>query len=46
MGHRHLPMNIALNEKSTYINLGDWIINCNYAVFDGDKMSLKKFDEK
>ena len=22
-GHRHLPLNIPLNEKSTYINLGE-----------------------
>lgn len=46
MGHRHLPMEIDLNEKSVYINLGDWIVNCNYAEFDGHKMNLKKFDEK
>jgi UDP-2,3-diacylglucosamine hydrolase len=44
MGHRHLPMNIALNEKSAYINLGDWIVNCNYAVFDGNEMKLNKFE--
>ena len=46
MGHRHLPMNIALNENSAYINLGDWIVNYNYAEFDGEKISLIKFDEK
>jgi UDP-2,3-diacylglucosamine hydrolase len=38
MGHRHLPMEIKLNEKSTYLNLGDWIVNSNYAVFDGNEM--------
>ncbi len=43
MGHRHLPMEIKLNENSTYINLGDWIINCNYAVFDGNDVKLNKF---
>lgn len=46
MGHRHLPMKIALNENSTYINLGDWIVNCNYAVFDGKEMSLVKFNNE
>ncbi|HSH52906.1 MAG TPA: UDP-2,3-diacylglucosamine diphosphatase [Bacteroidales bacterium] len=44
-GHRHLPMDIKLNEKTRYINLGDWITNFTYAVFDGEKMELKKFDE-
>ncbi len=43
MGHRHLPMEIDLTENSTYINLGDWIVNCNYAVFNGNKISLIKF---
>ena len=43
MGHRHLPMEIKLNDKSVYINLGDWIVNSNYAVFDGNEMKLYKF---
>ena len=45
MGHRHLPMEIPLSEKSTYINLGDWIINCNYAVYDGEQLKLKKYED-
>ncbi len=40
-GHRHLPLDIALNEKSTYINLGDWIKYFSYAVFDGEKTTLE-----
>jgi UDP-2,3-diacylglucosamine hydrolase len=24
-GHRHLPLHIALNEQSSYVNLGDWL---------------------
>ncbi|MFK5889676.1 MAG: UDP-2,3-diacylglucosamine diphosphatase [Flavobacteriaceae bacterium] len=42
-GHRHLPMEIALNNKSTYINLGDWVSHFTYAVFEDDKLSLKNF---
>ena len=42
-GHRHLPLNIDLNGKSTYINLGDWITYFTYAVFDGDSISLEKY---
>jgi UDP-2,3-diacylglucosamine hydrolase len=42
-GHRHLPLNIDLNENSQYINLGDWIQYYTYGVFDGEKMELKEF---
>lgn len=42
-GHRHLPMEIMLNENSKYINLGDWINHFTYAVFDGENVELKKF---
>ncbi|MGE0560946.1 MAG: UDP-2,3-diacylglucosamine diphosphatase [Flavobacteriales bacterium] len=42
-GHRHLPFEIKLNEKSTYLNLGEWINYNSYAVFDGVKLSLKYF---
>ncbi len=44
-GHRHLPLDIDLNEKSKYINLGDWIGYFTYGVFDGEKMELKVFKE-
>ncbi len=43
-GHRHLPMEIKLNDSSKYINLGDWINHFTYAVFDGETVELKKFD--
>ena len=43
-GHRHWPIEHSLNDKSTYINLGDWIQHFTYGVFDGSKMELKKFD--
>jgi UDP-2,3-diacylglucosamine hydrolase len=40
-GHRHLPMEIELNKRSHYINLGDWITHFTYAEFDGKKLALK-----
>lgn len=43
-GHRHLPLEIALNEKSTYINLGDWITYFTYGVFQNNTLSLEKYD--
>ncbi len=42
-GHRHLPLNIDLNERSKYINLGDWISYFTYGVFNGETMELKDF---
>ena len=44
-GHRHLPLEIPLGDNSHYINLGDWIHYYTYAVFDGDSMQLKTFEE-
>ena len=42
-GHRHLPLDIPLNEQSKYINLGDWIGYYTYAVFEVDTLTLKEF---
>ena len=40
-GHRHLPLNINLTEKSTYINLGDWLNYFTFLEFDGNEATLK-----
>jgi UDP-2,3-diacylglucosamine hydrolase len=42
-GHRHLPIDFRLSDKSRYINLGDWIKYFSYAVFDGVNMDLKYY---
>ncbi len=42
-GHRHLPMEIQVGDKSTYYNLGDWISHYSYGVFDGERFQLKEF---
>jgi UDP-2,3-diacylglucosamine hydrolase len=44
-GHRHLPLTINLNDNSVYINLGDWITYFTYAVFDGNTVELKKWQD-
>jgi UDP-2,3-diacylglucosamine hydrolase len=44
-GHRHLPFDYALSDKSHYINLGDWIRYFTYATFDGNKAELKKWEQ-
>ncbi len=43
-GHRHLPLEINVGENSTYVNLGDWIGYFTYGIFDGKKLSLKKYE--
>jgi len=45
-GHRHLPLEIKLNERSKYINLGDWIQYFTYGEFDGENFRLKTYDSK
>ena len=44
-GHRHLPIDFSLSEKSKYINLGEWINYNTYAVFDGKELKLETFKE-
>lgn len=43
-GHRHLPMTIRINERATYINLGEWINYNTYAVFDGFEAKLLEWN--
>ncbi len=45
-GHRHIPLEFKLNENSKLVFLGDWIVNFSYAVFDGKKLELKKFNKE
>ena len=40
-GHRHLAMDVRLNENSHYINTGEWIENQTFAVFDGNVVTLQ-----
>ncbi|HLO60988.1 MAG TPA: UDP-2,3-diacylglucosamine diphosphatase [Bacteroidales bacterium] len=40
-GHRHIPYDIRIAENSRVINLGDWITNFTYAVWDGTDVTLK-----
>jgi UDP-2,3-diacylglucosamine hydrolase len=37
-------MQIQLNEKSTYINIGDWIRHNTYAVFDGEELRMEVWE--
>lgn len=44
-GHRHYAIDFKINEKSRYINLGDWIRLNTYAVFDGESMQLLTWEK-
>ena len=44
-GHRHLPIDFSLNRSSRYINLGDWIRYNSYAVFEGEQLTLKYYED-
>lgn len=39
-GHRHLPLEMSLNDTSVYYNTGDWLTHFSHIEFDGDKMHL------
>jgi UDP-2,3-diacylglucosamine hydrolase len=44
-GHRHLVLNFVLdNDKSRYINCGEWFKEGHYVVFDGEEFHLRKFE--
>jgi len=44
-GHRHYALDFQINEKTSYINLGDWIRLNTYGVFDGQSMQLVKWED-
>lgn len=46
-GHRHIPVKIDLpGSNSKFINLGDWIYNFSYGVFDGETFKLEFYESK
>ena len=45
-GHRHIPLNHPLTDKTHFFYLGDWIDNFSYCVFDGEKAEVKMFISK
>jgi len=45
-GHRHLALDIKLNQHSRYINLGEWVFIRTYAVFEDGDVQLHYFEKK
>lgn len=44
-GHRHIMLDKKIANGAELVILGDWINFCSYAVFDGEKISLRKYTE-
>lgn len=44
-GHRHILLDLSIADESQVIILGDWITYFSYAVFDGENVSLKRWEE-
>ena len=44
-GHRHFPQRTVMQE-GVFVNTGDWMKHFSYAVFDGKKISIGKYDDK
>lgn len=45
-GHRHLPIDVKINEESRYFNLGEWISQCNYLKTNGTETELLCFEDQ
>ena len=45
MGHRHEPLVHEENGKK-YVNLGDWLTNFSYGVFDGNDLKIEFVNRK
>jgi UDP-2,3-diacylglucosamine hydrolase len=43
-GHRHLPLELAVGNSSTYYNLGEWVSQFTFLEFDGLAPKLQKFE--
>lgn len=44
-GHRHLPLELPVGEKSTYFNLGEWVSQNTYLEFDAAGGKLMTFEK-
>ena len=42
-GHRHITLELKVDEKATYINLGEWISKNSYAVLKDGELNLKTY---
>ena len=43
-GHRHLVLDLPLGKNSRYINTGEWMQACCYAVYDGEALTINAYN--
>lgn len=43
-GHRHLALEMPVNDSSIYYNVGEWIQGFTYGVYDGENFKLEAFN--
>ena len=43
-GHTHNPFQIEIGENSVFTNIGDWVKNFTYAIYEENNLILKKYD--
>ena len=44
-GHRHLALELKINNKATYINLGEWISQKTYGVLEKGMLKLETYKQ-
>ncbi|MDZ4715612.1 MAG: UDP-2,3-diacylglucosamine diphosphatase [Cytophagales bacterium] len=42
-GHRHLTLNLSISSTSRYLNMGEWVHQAPYGVYDGRTVRLESF---
>ena len=45
-GHRHLPLDLMLNNSSRIICTGDWFVNFTYVIFNSEGLKLMHYLNK
>lgn len=44
-GHRHYPHQLAVSDRATYYNLGDWVEHFTYGIASINSFDLKKYED-
>ncbi len=44
-GHRHVDVDIMMNDRTRFIILGDWVTKFTYAEFNGSSLEIKHFQD-
>ncbi|MCP4459002.1 MAG: UDP-2,3-diacylglucosamine diphosphatase [Cytophagales bacterium] len=44
-GHRHIPLELEVGDRSKYLNLGEWVNHFTYVKYDGKKAELLSFSD-